>query len=99
MQVSRRDEISPVRRVLERFDMIYGGNSKSTGLPRGMVLVARMLELQAEQAWDPMASSGVNFGLNAHRTKDFPLPVIPPGMTTAIGLYSPPSVTESASVP
>jgi hypothetical protein len=41
---------------LQRFDMIYDDNGKSSGLPRGMPLVTRMFA-SSEHAWDPMASS------------------------------------------
>jgi hypothetical protein len=46
--------------VLQCFDIFYGGNGKSSGLLRGMPLVARMFAT-SEQAWYPMASSSANY--------------------------------------
>jgi hypothetical protein len=54
---------------LQRFDMIYDGNGKSSGLPRGMPLVTRMEELQANMRgiqWHPRECKFLSE--NAHRT-------------------------------
>jgi hypothetical protein len=44
---------------LQCFDMIYDGNDKHSGLPRGMPLGTRMFASK-EHVWDPMASSRAN---------------------------------------
>jgi hypothetical protein len=38
---------------------IYGGNGKSSGLLSCMLLVTRMLELQAGRAWDPSMTNSI----------------------------------------
>jgi hypothetical protein len=50
----------------QRIEPIYGGNGKGSGLPRGMILVARMAALQAEdqRRENQWHSSSATFSLN-----------------------------------
>jgi hypothetical protein len=50
---------TPPAPYLQRFDGVYGSTGKRSEHPRGMPLVARLLD-SSEQAWEPMASSSVN---------------------------------------
>jgi hypothetical protein len=64
---------------LHRFSMIYDGNDKSSGLPRGMSLVTRMAELQANMRGIQWYSRVQILPENAHRAvghkETFPPPL------------------------
>jgi hypothetical protein len=48
--------------AFQRFDMVYDGNDKSSGLPRGIPLATRMVT-SSEHAWDLMAPSSAKLCL------------------------------------
>jgi hypothetical protein len=60
----------PTVEDLQRFDIVYDVNGKSSGLPGGMLFGHTHVRASSEHEWDPMASSRCKvLSENAHRAR------------------------------